>query len=128
MFQGDITYTDEALYLNRLSSFNTAWEDAQVTLDRVREFVANHPTVYLSTHTPLGPENLAAKRVIDLEHMPEPLPIDEIVFKAETGKYVCSICGFVYDPAENDGVAFEDLPDDWRCPRCKQPKSRFNPA
>ena len=128
MFQGDITYTDEALYLNRLSIFNTAWEDAQVTLDRVREFVANHPTVYLSTHTPLGPENLAAKRVIDLENMPEPLPIDEIVFKAETGKYVCSICGFVYDPAENDGVAFEDLPDDWLCPRCKQPKSRFNPA
>lgn len=25
--------------------------------------------------------------------------------------------GFVYDPAEHDGVAFEDLPDDWKCPR-----------
>ena len=24
--------------------------------------------------------------------------------------------------------AFEDLPDDWRCPRCKQPKEKFNPA
>ncbi|MBQ9354518.1 MAG: rubredoxin [Clostridia bacterium] len=31
-------------------------------------------------------------------------------------------------PAEHDGVAFEDLPDDWKCPRCKQPKSKFNPA
>ena len=30
--------------------------------------------------------------------------------------------------AENDGVAFEDLPDDWRCPRCKQPKTKFNKA
>lgn len=30
--------------------------------------------------------------------------------------------------AEHDGVAFEDLPDDWRCPRCKQPKSKFNKA
>ena len=45
-----------------------------------------------------------------------------------SGKYVCSICGYVYDPAEHDGVAFEDLPDDWRCPRCKQPKQKFNPA
>ena len=32
-----------------------------------------------------------------------------------TGKYVCSICGYVYDPAEHDGVAFEDLPEDWLC-------------
>jgi rubredoxin len=39
-----------------------------------------------------------------------------------------SICGYVYDPAEHDGVPFEDLPEDWRCPRCKQPKSKFNPA
>ena len=30
-----------------------------------------------------------------------------------SGKYVCSICGYVYDPAEHDGVAFEDLPEDW---------------
>jgi rubredoxin len=48
--------------------------------------------------------------------------------KAASGKYVCSICGYVYDPAEHDGVAFEDLPDDWKCPRCKQPKSKFNKA
>ena len=27
-----------------------------------------------------------------------------------SGKYICSICGYVYDPAEHDGVAFEDLP------------------
>ena len=34
----------------------------------------------------------------------------------------------VYDPAEHDGVAFEDLPADWRCPRCRQPKDKFNRA
>ncbi|MBR3199907.1 MAG: rubredoxin [Mogibacterium sp.] len=34
----------------------------------------------------------------------------------------------VYDPAEHDGVAFEDLPDYWVCPRCKQGKERFNRA
>ena len=30
--------------------------------------------------------------------------------------------------AEHYGVAFEDLPYDWRCPRCKQPKEKFNKA
>nr|WP_316623051.1 rubredoxin [uncultured Ruminococcus sp.] len=45
-----------------------------------------------------------------------------------TGVYICSVCGYIYDPAEHDGVAFEDLPDDWRCPRCKQPKEKFNRA
>lgn len=53
--------------------------------------------------------------------------IDFSEFKS-TGKYVCSICGYVYDPAENDGVAFEDLPDGWKCPRCKKPKEKFNKA
>ena len=48
--------------------------------------------------------------------------------KEDSGKYICSVCGYLYDPAEHDGVAFEDLPDDWRCPRCKQPKTKFNKA
>ena len=47
---------------------------------------------------------------------------------AASGKYVCSVCGYVYDPAEHDGVAFEDLPEDWKCPRCKRPKEKFNRA
>ena len=33
-------------------------------------------------------------------------------------KYVCSVCGYEYDPAENDNVPFEQLPDDWTCPVC----------
>ena len=62
--------------------------------------------------------------------------IDEIFKKYNPPKvdtagkkvYVCSICGYVYDPAENNGVAFEDLPADWKCPRCKQSKDKFNQA
>jgi len=128
MIHGDVTYTDEALYANKLS---VVFEDpaaARETLDRVREFIAENPTVYLSTHTPLGYENLDAKKVVDLNNPPETLPVGEIVFKTKTGKYVCSVCGYVYDPAENGGVAFENLPEEWRCPRCKQPKNKFNPA
>ena len=33
-------------------------------------------------------------------------------------KYVCTVCGYVYDPEENDGVKFEDLADDYVCPLC----------
>ncbi|MBQ6000864.1 MAG: MBL fold metallo-hydrolase [Clostridia bacterium] len=128
MIHGDVTYTDEALYANKLSVVFEDIDAARKTLDAVREFVASHPTVYLSTHTPLGCENLEAQAVVDLDNPPETKPVGEITIKEASGKYVCSVCGYVYDPAEHDGVAFEDLPDDWKCPRCKQPKDKFNRA
>ena len=129
MLHGDITYVDEALYENKLSVVYDDPAAARETLDRVREFVRHHPTVYCGTHTPQGYENLEAKRVMDLDN-PVPTVLAEVDFTEQkaSGKYVCSICGYVYDPAEHDGVAFEDLPDDWRCPRCKQPKDKFNKA
>ena len=128
MIHGDITYVDEALYRNKLSVVFEDIKEARITMDRVREFVSTHPTVYMGTHTPQGPENLDAKRVIDLNNPVDTIPVGEITFKTKTGKYVCSICGYVYDPAEHDGVAFGDLPEDWKCPRCRQPKSKFNAA
>ena len=129
MIHGDITYVDEALYENKLSVVYEDLSAARETLDRVREFVRNQPTVYCGTHTPQGYENLEAKRVMNLDNPVETI-FQEFDFskKEATGRYVCSICGYVYDPAEHDGVAFEDLPDDWICPRCKQPKEKFNPA
>jgi len=71
MIHGDVTYTDEALYENKLSIVFEDIEKARETLDNVREFISNHKTVYLSTHTPLGPENLENKAVVDLENPPE---------------------------------------------------------
>ena len=68
------------------------------------------------------------KRIVDLNNPPKTLSVGEIVFKTKTGKYICSVCGYVYDPQKNNGVAFEDLPEDWKCPRCKQPKTKFNAA
>ena len=129
MIHGDITYCDEALYADKLSVVYDDLAAARVTQNRIREFIRKHPTVYLSTHSPQGPENLEAKRVMDLDN-PVPTVFAEVDFSEQkgSGKYVCSICGYVYDPAEHDGVAFEDLPDDWKCPRCKQPKSKFNKA
>ncbi len=129
MIHGDITYVDEALYENKLSVVFDDLPAARETLNRVRDFVRNHPTVYLSTHSPQGYENLEARRVMDLDH-PVSTVLAEVDFSGQqaSGKYVCSICGYVYDPAEHDGVAFEDLPDDWKCPRCKQSKEKFNKA
>lgn len=47
-------------------------------------------------------------------------------------RYVCQICGYIYDPAvgdpENDikpGTKFEDLPDSWECPVCGAGKDDF---
>jgi rubredoxin len=47
-------------------------------------------------------------------------------------RYVCQVCGYVYDPAKGDpdngvaaGTKFEDVPDDWACPICGAMKSDF---
>jgi rubredoxin len=47
-------------------------------------------------------------------------------------KYVCEVCGYVYDPNAGDpdngidpGTSFEDLPDDWTCPVCGASKDDF---
>lgn len=47
-------------------------------------------------------------------------------------KYVCTVCGYVYDPEIGDpdsgvkpGTAFVDLPDDWVCPICGVGKDQF---
>ncbi len=50
-------------------------------------------------------------------------------------KYVCSVCGWEYDPAAglpDDGIApgtaFADLPDDFVCPVCGVSKDEFTEA
>ena len=52
--------------------------------------------------------------------------------KFKVMKYVCNVCGYVYDPAAGDpdsditpGTAFDALPDDWACPLCSVGKDQF---
>jgi rubredoxin len=47
-------------------------------------------------------------------------------------RYVCTICGYVYDPVNGDpeygqpaGTKFNELPDDWVCPVCGALKRDF---
>ncbi len=49
-------------------------------------------------------------------------------------KYVCNVCGYVYDPEAGDpdhgvapGTAFADVPGDWTCPDCGVGKDDFSP-
>ncbi len=129
MIHGDVTYVDAALYENKLSIVFDDREAARETLDRVRGFIREHPTVYLSTHTPEGYENLEAKRVMDLDRPRETKTVSpDFAAGKSSGKAVCGVCGYVYDPAEHGGVPFEELPEDWKCPLCKQPKSEFSKA
>lgn len=48
------------------------------------------------------------------------------------GKYICTVCGYVYDPVLGDpdngiaeGTEFIDLPSDWICPECGAAKDEF---
>ncbi len=50
-------------------------------------------------------------------------------------KYVCDVCGWVYDPAVGapasgvaPGTAFENVPDDFVCPECGAGRDSFSPA
>jgi rubredoxin---NAD+ reductase len=49
-------------------------------------------------------------------------------------KYVCVVCGHVYDEADGDpdggvppGTLWDDVPDTWVCPDCGAAKSDFEP-
>ena len=48
-------------------------------------------------------------------------------------RYVCSVCGYVYDEDKGDsnngiapGTKWEDLPEDFKCPVCGVDKDMFN--
>ena len=48
--------------------------------------------------------------------------------------YICTNCGYVYDPKGGDpmsnvapGTSWEDLPPDWVCPLCYVGKDDFDP-
>jgi len=49
-------------------------------------------------------------------------------------KYVCTVCGYIYDPALGDpdngvpaGTPFEQLPRNWVCPICGAARDAFEP-
>jgi len=50
-------------------------------------------------------------------------------------KFECGMCEYTYDPAKGDpargiapGTSFDDLPDNWTCPKCGAGKNLFTEA
>ena len=74
---------------------------------------------------PTAPSFKAAQTTCDTEELPKE--------ETEMKKYVCNVCGYVYDPEVGDpdggiapGTAFEDIPEDWVCPVCGVGKDQFS--
>jgi methylamine---glutamate N-methyltransferase subunit C len=40
-------------------------------------------------------------------------------------KYVCSVCGFIYD-GDQEGISWDAVPRDWACPGCGSDEFLFN--
>lgn len=66
-----------------------------------------------------------------LNGAPEEKETEDSSASSGLAKWQCP-CGYIYDPAKGDpehgiksGTPFEELPDDWKCPVCGIPKSRF---
>ena len=61
-----------------------------------------------------------------------PRPTNNHVEEHDMKTYVCTICGYEYDPAAGDpdngaapGTAFADIPEGWVCPLCGAGKDVF---
>ncbi len=126
----------------------------------ILEYVASYMDCELINTMDVGTHTIFVGRIIDAEIVSESRPMtyeyyhqvkggkspktaptyvaaDEPEKKAEKQEkaldnYKCTVCGYVYVPAEGDpdagiapGTAFEDLPDSWVCPVCGAQKSEF---
>ncbi len=59
--------------------------------------------------------------------------MDRIREDFAVGRYICSVCGYMYDEAEGapdddipPGTRFEELPGDWACPACGASEEDFS--
>jgi len=55
------------------------------------------------------------------KNAPTYLPDETTAQDESQVRYVCSVCGYVYD----GDIPFEELPDDYKCPLCHMPKDKF---
>jgi len=69
-----------------------------------------------------------------LGHNRRPEAPGEASEKLGTRRFICIVCGHIYDEALGDpetglapGTLWEDVPDSWRCPVCRLTKNDFEP-
>ncbi len=81
------------------------------------------------------PVDAATRLALEKARKADLLRSQEVFMKRSTGIHQCSNCGWEYSPEKGDsfliggmikpGVAFEDLPSNWRCPTCRSSKDGF---
>lgn len=98
---------------------------------------------YREKYKMLAPKNAPTfleKEKLEKEKVPESViktePKEEVHREKTSGdlcSFTCGICGFQYNPEEGDpamgippGTAFEDLPEDYKCPICNAGKEYFS--
>ena len=77
----------------------------------------------------------ATRLAIEKQRKADLLRSQEVFMKRSTGIHECTNCGWEYNPEKGDafliggmikpGVAFDDLPSNWRCPTCRSSKDGF---
>lgn len=82
-----------------------------------------------------APVDAATRLALEKQKKADLLRSQEVFMKRSTGIHQCSNCGWEYSPEKGDsyliggmikpGVAFEDLPSNWRCPTCRSSKDGF---
>lgn len=87
--------------------------------------------IITAEQTDIEGKNIDVKETVIVE-VEEEQEDEQAETKRNMEKYVCIICGYIYDPAEGDpengiapGTPFEDLPADWTCPACGVGKEHF---
>jgi rubredoxin len=81
------------------------------------------------------PVDAATRLALEKARKADLLRSQEVFMKRSTGIHQCSNCGWEYSPETGDsfliggmikpGVAFDDLPSNWRCPTCRSSKDGF---
>jgi flavin reductase (DIM6/NTAB) family NADH-FMN oxidoreductase RutF/rubredoxin len=90
---------------------------------------AAEPMTYAYYHAVKG--GRAPKTAPTYQEQAPPKPA-EPPLATKAARYVCTICGYIYDPEKGDpegnipaGTPFEALPADWTCPVCGAEKDKF---
>jgi flavin reductase (DIM6/NTAB) family NADH-FMN oxidoreductase RutF/rubredoxin len=88
----------------------------------------------VATGEPLTYALYHARKGREPKTAPTYIPEEKNETRSEDMKFVCNICGYVYDPAKGDpdngidpGTKFQDIPDSWVCPLCGAPTDDFSP-
>ncbi len=105
--------------------------------------LTKYANMYLSAEVvqtiDLGSHSLFIAEVTEAELLSDAIPCSYSYYQAmikpkpqpsktpEKKKWVCDVCGWVYDEEET-GIKWEDLPDDFVCPLCKHGKADFSPV